>query len=152
MHAVPNACSHYKLPLTNAVLSGSRLVCPFHGAAFDVRTGDIEDGPGLDCLVPVEATEREGGIFVHLAADEAVGEARYREPSMEAPSAADDRHFVIMGGGTAGSTAVESLRQSGFKGQITVLTKDDLGEDPWGPDGSGVVPFINRTVLSKNMA
>lgn len=32
------------------VLVGERVRCPFHGACFNVRTGDIEDYPGLDCL------------------------------------------------------------------------------------------------------
>lgn len=32
------------------VLVGDRVRCPFHGACFNVKTGDIEDYPGLDCL------------------------------------------------------------------------------------------------------
>lgn len=31
-------------------LFGDRVRCPFHGACFNVTTGDIEDYPGLDCL------------------------------------------------------------------------------------------------------
>lgn len=31
-------------------LVGERVRCPFHGACFNVRTGDIEDYPGLDSL------------------------------------------------------------------------------------------------------
>ena len=31
-------------------LVGDRVRCPFHGACFNVRTGDIEEYPGLDCL------------------------------------------------------------------------------------------------------
>lgn len=31
-------------------LVGDRVRCPFHGACFNVRTGDIEEYPGLDSL------------------------------------------------------------------------------------------------------
>lgn len=31
-------------------LVGERVRCPFHGASFNVKTGDIEEYPGLDCL------------------------------------------------------------------------------------------------------
>lgn len=31
-------------------LVGERVRCPFHGACFNVRTGDIEEYPGLDSL------------------------------------------------------------------------------------------------------
>lgn len=31
-------------------LSGDRVRCPWHGACFNTRTGDIEDFPGLDSL------------------------------------------------------------------------------------------------------
>lgn len=32
------------------VLYNGRVRCPWHGACFDVATGDIEDYPGLDSL------------------------------------------------------------------------------------------------------
>ena len=31
-------------------LFGDRVRCPFHGACFNINTGDIEEYPGLDCL------------------------------------------------------------------------------------------------------
>lgn len=31
-------------------LVGDRVRCPFHGACFNIKTGDIEEYPGLDCL------------------------------------------------------------------------------------------------------
>ena len=35
-----------------------------------------------------------------------------------------DKNFVIVGGGPAGMAAVESLRQSGFGGKITIISKE----------------------------
>ena len=34
----------------SGALVGNRVRCPFHGACFNVMTGDIEEFPGLDCL------------------------------------------------------------------------------------------------------
>uniref|UniRef100_A0A3Q0SPM8 Apoptosis inducing factor mitochondria associated 4 n=1 Tax=Amphilophus citrinellus TaxID=61819 RepID=A0A3Q0SPM8_AMPCI len=48
--AVGSKCSHYSAPLIKGVVVGTRVRCPFHGACFNVRTGDIEDYPGLDSL------------------------------------------------------------------------------------------------------
>ena len=46
------------------------------------------------------------------------------------------KHFVIIGGGAAGLNCAETLRQSGFTGQVTVITEEDL------------IPY-DRTLLSK---
>uniref|UniRef100_A0A8C6SF68 Apoptosis inducing factor mitochondria associated 4 n=1 Tax=Neogobius melanostomus TaxID=47308 RepID=A0A8C6SF68_9GOBI len=48
--AIGSRCSHYGAPLIKGVLLGDRVRCPFHGACFNVKTGDIEDYPGLDSL------------------------------------------------------------------------------------------------------
>lgn len=34
----------------SGVLRGERLRCPWHGACFNIRTGDIEEYPALDCI------------------------------------------------------------------------------------------------------
>ena len=47
--------------------------------------------------------------------------------------------MVIIGGGAAGATAAETLRQSNFTGEITVLTNESL------------LPY-DRTLLSKCLA
>lgn len=44
---------------------------------------------------------------------------------------------MIIGGGAAGQSAAETLRQSDFKGEIIILTKEDR------------IPY-DRTLLSKN--
>lgn len=35
-----------------------------------------------------------------------------------------DKTLVILGGGAAGAVAAESIRQAGFKGRITVISKE----------------------------
>ena len=49
---------------------------------------------------------------------------------------ANPKHFVIVGGGPAGLNCAETLRQSGFSGRVTVVSKEDL------------IPY-DRTLLSK---
>jgi 3-phenylpropionate/trans-cinnamate dioxygenase ferredoxin subunit len=38
-HAIENVCSHAGTPLHNGRLRGNRIICPLHGASFDVRDG-----------------------------------------------------------------------------------------------------------------
>lgn len=49
----------------------------------------------------------------------------------------DKRRFVIIGGGPAGLSAAETLRQSGFEGDITIISSEEAS------------PY-DRTILSKN--
>ena len=54
LHAVGNKCPHAGAALNTGVFSCGRIVCPLHGASFDVATGEIEDaGP---CLNQVHVT------------------------------------------------------------------------------------------------
>lgn len=46
--AIGHKCSHYGAPLAKGVLSDGRVRCPWHGACFNVSSGDIEEFPGLD--------------------------------------------------------------------------------------------------------
>ncbi len=39
-HAVSNECTHAKATFVGARLRRFRLICPLHGAMFDVRTGE----------------------------------------------------------------------------------------------------------------
>ena len=48
----------------------------------------------------------------------------------------NNQHFVIVGGGPAGLNCAETLRQSGFSGQITMISQEEI------------IPY-DRTLLSK---
>src|SRR4026208_2046391 len=50
-HAVSATCPHYGGPLAEGVLCGTRVVCPWHHAAFNVVNGNMEDPPALDSLI-----------------------------------------------------------------------------------------------------
>jgi nitrite reductase/ring-hydroxylating ferredoxin subunit len=58
-------CSHYSVPLVNGVVYKNRLRCFAHGACFDIRTGDIEDYPGVDCLPKYEVyIDRDRDVYL----------------------------------------------------------------------------------------
>jgi nitrite reductase/ring-hydroxylating ferredoxin subunit len=49
LHALGSKCPHAGAALNTGVFSCGRIVCPLHGASFDVATGEIEDsGPCLN--------------------------------------------------------------------------------------------------------
>lgn len=39
IYATDDTCSHAEASLSDGQLCGNRVVCPLHGAEFDVRTG-----------------------------------------------------------------------------------------------------------------
>ena len=50
--AVDNLCSHAAARLDEGKLKGCRILCPLHGAAFDVRSGEALSKPAslpIDC-------------------------------------------------------------------------------------------------------
>jgi len=68
LHAVDNQCTHAAACLHEGRLRGARIVCPLHGASFDVRTGAVLGAPAVIPLRRYEAREIDGGIEVLLSA------------------------------------------------------------------------------------
>lgn len=48
--ALGHKCTHYGAPLVKGCIGDGRIRCPWHGACFNIETGDIEEFPGLDSL------------------------------------------------------------------------------------------------------
>lgn len=46
--AIGHKCTHYGAPLVKGFLGNGRVRCPWHGACFNTKSGDIEEFPGLD--------------------------------------------------------------------------------------------------------
>ena len=121
-HAVGATCPHYGAPLAEGALCGTRVVCPWHHAAFDVTSGDLLEPPALDALVSYGVRVAGGQVFVSLP-DGAQGR---RTPAMTAcDAAADPRQFVILGAGAAGYAAAQALREEGFRGRVVMITLED---------------------------
>jgi len=138
IQALGPKCTHYGAPLKNGILTtNGRLTCPWHGACFNAKTGDIEDAPALDALAAFKVTERDGAIYV--TGDAETIKAGRRKPNIKCVAAqSGDDKVLVVGGGSGTIGLVEALREKGFKGPITVISSE------------GYLP-IDRTKLSKTL-
>lgn len=121
-HAVSAICPHYGGPLAEGVLCGTRVVCPWHHAAFSVVNGDMEDPPALDSLVSYKVRVEGEQIVLSLPAD---AEDRRTPEMFKRDTVADSRQFVIIGAGAAGYAAAQTLREEGFRGSVVMITRED---------------------------
>lgn len=114
-------CTHYGAPLEKGILCGERIVCPWHNACFNAISGQQEEPPGLDSLAsfPTQVVGNNVRVTVpkEIFQQRILAMAKYR-------ANADNRTFVILGAGAAGSTAVETLRQKGFQGRIIFISAE----------------------------
>ena len=67
-HALDNICSHAYARLDEGRLRGHRLICPLHGASFDVRTGAVLGAPATSPLTRYDVRIVEGVILVQRPA------------------------------------------------------------------------------------
>jgi nitrite reductase/ring-hydroxylating ferredoxin subunit len=60
-YAISDVCGHRNAPLSRGRLQGYLIECPLHFAQFDVRTGELVDGP-VSTPVPIYEVRVEGDI------------------------------------------------------------------------------------------
>ncbi|EDO47566.1 predicted protein, partial [Nematostella vectensis] len=123
-YAVGHKCTHYGAPLASGALCRGRVRCPWHGACFNVKTGDIEDFPGLDSIPTFEVTVSGEDVIVRADAEQFQSHKRVKAVACQPNSSADKRTFVIIGGGGAGMKAAETLREEGFQGRVLLVAKE----------------------------
>jgi nitrite reductase/ring-hydroxylating ferredoxin subunit len=58
-YALRDVCGHRQAPLSRGRLTGHLIECPLHFAQFDVRTGELVNGP-VSAAVPVYEVRIEG--------------------------------------------------------------------------------------------
>ncbi|XP_004518442.1 apoptosis-inducing factor 3 isoform X4 [Ceratitis capitata] len=121
--AIGNKCTHYGAPLHTGALGLGRVRCPWHGACFNTRTGDIEDFPGLDSL-PCFMVRVENDGKVKLRAKRSDLEKNKRLKNMVKRDKNNKHSIVVIGGGPAAAVCVETLRQEGFSGRIVMLCRE----------------------------
>uniref|UniRef100_A0A8C5BIE1 Rieske domain-containing protein n=1 Tax=Gadus morhua TaxID=8049 RepID=A0A8C5BIE1_GADMO len=119
--AVGSRCTHYNAPLVKGALVGNRVRCPFHGACFNVMTGDIEEFPGLDCLPSYKVKVEDGNVYISFnrKLSRRVKEMSSREPEV-------NHSTLLIGGGPAALLCAETLRRNSYQGRIVMVTKDAL--------------------------
>ena len=121
-HAVSATCPHYGGPLAEGTLCGTRVVCPWHHAAFNIVNGNMEDPPALDSLVSYPLRIDGERIMLSLPED---AEDRRMPAMCKRDTSVDSRQFVIIGAGAAGYAAAQTLREEGFRGSVVMITRED---------------------------
>jgi nitrite reductase/ring-hydroxylating ferredoxin subunit len=66
LHVLDDICTHAFAKMSEGRLRGSRLVCPLHGAAFDVTDGRVLAGPATRGLPVHRVRVVDGRIEVAL--------------------------------------------------------------------------------------
>ena len=66
LYAVEDVCTHDGGPLDQGDLEGANVVCPRHGATFDVRTGDVITLPAVVPLMTFAVTIEGDDVFVDV--------------------------------------------------------------------------------------
>jgi nitrite reductase/ring-hydroxylating ferredoxin subunit len=49
-YAIDNTCTHQGGPLCEGDLEGDKVTCPWHGAEFDVKTGNVLGPPAEESV------------------------------------------------------------------------------------------------------
>ncbi|KAM9822485.1 apoptosis-inducing factor 3 isoform 2-T2 [Syngnathus typhle] len=125
--AMGHKCPHYGAPLVKGVLSKGHVRCPWHGACFNIATGDLEDFPGLDSLPTFQVRVEKDKVIIR--ANKQALQLQKRSKAMARCSAVINSstaftNVLIIGSGPAGLVCAETLRQEGFTDRIIICTMD----------------------------
>jgi NADPH-dependent 2,4-dienoyl-CoA reductase/sulfur reductase-like enzyme/nitrite reductase/ring-hydroxylating ferredoxin subunit len=113
-------CTHYGAPLADGLLNGNRIICPWHHACFDARTGKHLEAPGIDGLPSYEVEVRGEEIWVDLPESESDRVSN----EMASPRVENETTYAIVGGGAAAAYAAEGMREAGFTGRIVLFSDE----------------------------
>ena len=116
------------------IQAGNKCMLISCTACFKASNGDIENAPAIDSLPSFEISEKNGSVYI-TGEEQSIKGSR-RKPNVKISGASGPEKVVVVGLGSGGLTTIEALRESGFKGSITVI-----GSEPYLP--------IDRTKLSK---
>jgi nitrite reductase/ring-hydroxylating ferredoxin subunit len=67
IYALDNICTHAYARLSEGRLRGTRLICPLHGASFDVRDGRVLGAPATKPLATHSVSVVDGRIEISAA-------------------------------------------------------------------------------------
>ena len=119
-------CPHAGAPLAEGAVCNGHIICPWHKAEFAIADGRLCEPPALDALTRYPTQVIEDQIHVD---DNAFASTPEALPG-------DDRFFVIIGAGAAGTAAACALREKGFNGRLLLIDREQS-------------PSYDRTALSK---
>jgi 3-phenylpropionate/trans-cinnamate dioxygenase ferredoxin component len=73
LHALEDNCSHRDAQLSLGRLRGALLICPLHGAQFNVQDGQHKGPPASVPIACFPITEDGATAFIHLDGSEVEG-------------------------------------------------------------------------------
>lgn len=141
LFACANKCSHYGGKLSDGLVVGGEVICPLHNAHFEMATGALASPPGIKGIAAFEVKVDGGDLYVRErgAAERPAAAPAAAEPSAPrgqvdaAKSAARtaaqgtgrrEPSLLIIGAGAAADMAAATLREEGFAGRITLVTRE----------------------------
>ncbi len=113
LYAIGATCTHYGGPLSEGLLVGDTVRCPWHHACFSLKTGEPLRAPALDRVSCFRVEESNGNIFVRETIDPP---SAYLRVLASPPTS-----VVIVGAGAAGVAAAEMLRRCGYTDSIKLF-------------------------------
>ncbi|KAK5858742.1 hypothetical protein PBY51_002859 [Eleginops maclovinus] len=122
--AIGHQCTHYGAPLSKGFISGNTVRCPWHGACFNIHTGDLEEFPGMDCLPCHKVKIQNKKVYVTINKKTLRQEKRVKSMGALVPGV--NHTVLLLGGGAASLICAETLRQEHFGGRIIMVTRDEL--------------------------
>jgi nitrite reductase/ring-hydroxylating ferredoxin subunit/uncharacterized membrane protein len=69
-YAFQEFCTHRFGPLSEGTFEGQQVVCPWHRSCFDIRSGQVNQGPAKVPLRTFESQIRDGQIWLKATAKE----------------------------------------------------------------------------------
>ena len=66
LYALEDRCSHDDGPLCEGDREGFEVICPRHGARFDLRTGAVLALPATEDVEAFPVVVRDGEVFVQV--------------------------------------------------------------------------------------
>ena len=69
LYCIADICTHDGGPLADGELDGCEIVCPRHGARFDVRTGAVLSMPAVTPVPAYAVKVADDGIYVELPSE-----------------------------------------------------------------------------------
>ncbi|KAJ5698196.1 Apoptosis-inducing factor 1 [Penicillium macrosclerotiorum] len=123
VHAMSPRCTHYGAPMKGGVVApDGRITCPWHGACFNIHTGDVEDAPALNALNKFDVFEKDGAVYIH--GTEADIKAGQRNPVLKCTASEPEERVVVVGGGSGTIGVVQTLRELKYPGHISIISQE----------------------------
>ncbi|HCI77240.1 MULTISPECIES: FAD-dependent oxidoreductase [unclassified Psychrobacter] len=133
-HAFDGKCPHAGADLGTGLRCGNRIVCPWHHATFDSTDGSLLEPIATHGLTQYELIDAGDSLTVNTAVT---------LNKVVENNKLSDTHTLIVGGGGAGFMTAHQLRNSGYGGQITLITKEHSA--PYNR------PLLSKAFLAGNM-